>query len=141
MKTLFFIFLLFSVTSFSQTSDIGVPKDYNGEWINWYGNRQVKEKINYVNGHREGKWMYYNSDGSIQTNAEYKKGKKVGEIDFFSYYPDGKVKEKWVSFNGKREGNFLKYYETGGVMTKGKYKNDQPVGKWKSFDENGKKIK
>ena len=143
MKSFFitFIFLTIFYPVFSQTSDIGVPKDYTGEWINWYGNRQVKEKINYVNGKRLGKWTYYNSDGTIQTNANYVKGKKEGEVDFFSYYESGKIKQTWISINGKREGDFFNYYENGNVMTKGKYKHDVPTGKWKSFDENGKEIK
>ena len=87
---LLFFLSLFAQITLAQTSDVGVPKDYTGEWINWYGNRQVKEKINYVNGHREGKWIYYNSDGTIQTDAEYKKGKK-----FTSLFP---LKEIHVSF-------------------------------------------
>lgn len=143
MKSLFLSLLFLFVFSgvFSQTSDVGVPKNYNGEWINYYGSGKVKEKINFVNGHRQGKWTYYNENGTIQTDAEYVKGKKEGEILFTSYFESKKVKQTWTLINGKREGNFFNYYENGKVMTKGKYKNDQPVGKWRSYDESGKEIK
>jgi uncharacterized protein len=143
MKKLFFLFFCIHsfVGMYAQTSDAGVPKDYNGEWINYYGSRRIKEKINYVNGHREGKWVYYYENGTIQIDAEYVKGKKEGEIHFISYYENKQVKQTWTSIHGKREGKFYNYYENGKVMTVGKYKNDLPVGKWKSYSETGAEIK
>ena len=41
-----------------------------GPWVSYYDNGQKKEEGNYNDGKQVGKWIYYNSDGSIEKTEE-----------------------------------------------------------------------
>lgn len=47
----------------------------NGDYVNYYKNKNPREKGQYSNDAKQGKWTYYLEDGSIDYTAEYIKDK------------------------------------------------------------------
>ena len=43
----------------------------------YHNNGQIKIEGNYKDGEKDGKWTYYNKDGSIENVEEYKDGELV----------------------------------------------------------------
>ena len=37
----------------------------------WYENGQKKEEGNFINGEQQGRWTYYNKDGSLDGIEDY----------------------------------------------------------------------
>ena len=52
------------------SNPLGLEK-IQGHWVSYYDNGQKKEEGNYNDGKQVGKWIYYNSDGSIEKTEEY----------------------------------------------------------------------
>ena len=45
-----------------------------GEYLKWFDNRQLKSKMYYNNGKREGEWVEYDSSGNVTKKGVYKNG-------------------------------------------------------------------
>lgn len=58
----------------------------------YYDNDQLAEKGQYVNGVKEGVWVYWYKNGNKSIKENYKEGKRVGL--YKSWYPDGKELEE-----------------------------------------------
>lgn len=52
---------------------------YEGEWISFYQNGEIKQKGNYSKGSPEGIWSFYTLSGVLESSITYKEGKKNGE--------------------------------------------------------------
>ena len=37
----------------------------------WYDNGQKKEEGNFINGEQQGRWTYYNKDGTLDGTEDY----------------------------------------------------------------------
>jgi antitoxin component YwqK of YwqJK toxin-antitoxin module len=48
-----------------------------GKYKSWYPNKRLKEFGQYSNGQKQGVWIYYRPDGSVDYTAEYISGKIV----------------------------------------------------------------
>lgn len=124
------------------------------------GKLQSEGTMNGIN--REGKWMYFNTDGkTIVSEENYEKGLLNGIV--ITYFAPGKIAETVNYKLGELHGNLLryssegillddlqyqngklhgpaKYYNVlGKLIRKGNYENDQKVGNWEYF-ENGEPI-
>jgi antitoxin component YwqK of YwqJK toxin-antitoxin module len=121
------------------------------------------ESEGYMNGiNREGKWLYFNTDGkTIVSEENYEKGLLNGNA--ITYFAPGKIAETANYKRGELHGNVLryssegillddlqyqngklhgpaKYYNVAGkLVRKGIYKNDLKIGNWEYF-ENGAPI-
>ena len=106
---------------------------------------------------REGKWLFYHSDGkSIMGEENYANGKLNGM--YKTFYPNGELTEVTSYKNGLLEGNYKKYSikgqlyndfnyaggklngmaiyysrKTGDLIKKGPFKNDLRVGTWENY--------
>ncbi len=80
----------------------------------YYPNKQMQMDGRYVNGKRDGKWMYWYENGTVWSEGFYLKGKA----------------------DGKR----TTYFENGKIRYEGSYKEDLRVGKWSFFDETGRLL-
>ena len=106
---------------------------------------------------REGKWLFYHSDGkAIMGEENYKNGKLNGV--YKTFYPNGELTEVTYYKNGLLDGNYKKYSikgqlyndfnyaggklngmaiyysrKTGDLIKKGPFKNDMRVGTWENY--------
>jgi len=93
---------------------------------------RVKGKIN--KGKREGEWLEYYKNGSLESKSNYKDGKEEGEL--FWYYQNGKLEIKGNYKDGKEEGEFLSYDVNGQLVYKYNYKEGELEGEWLNYYEN-----
>lgn len=111
----------------------------NGKWIyyNTDGKTIVSEE-NYENGLLNGTSVTYFSEGKKAQTATYKNGELHGNL--LRYSSEGILLDDLQYENGKLHGP-AKYYDVAGkLLRKGDYENDLKVGNWEYF-ENGKPIK
>lgn len=101
---------------------------------NYYPNKQLKEKGFVDEYGKQGKWFFYNEDGSIFKEVEYKNNAEDGL--FVRYFSNGEVAYKSHFKNGKHEGHGIEYYQNGQPMDEWMYKDGEffPLNYW---DENG----
>lgn len=108
-----------------------------GYWIEFNNSEEkILEKGRFVNGKKEGIWIYYYSSGSIKNEITYKAGMAIGPACF--YYPDGGVSEKGFWNVDHWEGNYKYYHRTGNLAYDWNYnKQGKRTGEQKYFHENG----
>ena len=74
----------------------------------------------YVNGVDYGKWIFYHSNGKIETKGKFKVGLRVGVWKYF--HSNGKIKQiSRYSSRGERKGLWTKYDSLGELIDKTKY--------------------
>jgi antitoxin component YwqK of YwqJK toxin-antitoxin module len=81
----------------------------------FYPGNKVQMEGTFKDNKRDGRWIYYHSNGKPWSEGFFRNGKA----------------------NGKR----ITYYENGNILYEGYYKDDKRVGKWRFFDENGKLVR
>ncbi len=88
----------------------------NGIFTEWYpGKKQIKFKGGQDElGNRDGKWSFYDENGT--------------ELSFTLFS------------HGKKEGFSLVKYPNGNIRYVGEYQNDKMVGIWTTYDQKGNKI-
>ncbi len=122
------IFLLFSFTAFSQTSE-----NYKG--------RKVNEKD--AAGQKQGHWVILNSagkfpgfaEGELTEEGDYLDNKKIGI--WTKYYPGGTKKHELTFTNNQPNGYAKFYYKDGLLQEEGMWKDNKWVGEYRYYHENG----
>ena len=64
----------------------------NGEKIEWYANGRMKSKKNFINGTKQGLWVYWYSNGNKRLESSYTDNKKDGEWKY--WYFDGEIQRQ-----------------------------------------------
>ncbi len=130
-----------------------------GEWIYYYSDGGLKQKIhlkagveegltegwftngnkwyaeNYVNGKLDGPDTVYYYNGILKTTVNYKAGEKDGIEK--TYNLSGVLTNTHWYANGKKEGEGISYYATGEMQDRLTYKDDKAQGTYKSFYKSG----
>lgn len=102
----------------------------NGRWLFWDSDGEILEDGNYQEGKREGFWKLYNIlDRKLFYYGEYKNDIKEGE--WIEYYEKGKY------INGKREGEWIYLSREKVIWWRGNYINNKKNGVWKYYDHLG----
>lgn len=83
---------------------------------------------NYVNGLKDGKWIFYYPDGKTELEGYYNSGKP--DREWLWLFPNGLKKREEVYLDGKREGPYVEYDSLENVILKGTYFDDARVGEW-----------
>ena len=91
----------------------------DGEFVRYYENGAIEEKVHYKAGEFDGTYEYYYEDGTLKQSCSYLKNKIEGLL--FNYYPDGKTKEEVTLSGGTEDGPFKEYYRNGQISTEGAY--------------------
>ena len=74
----------------------------------------------YVNGVDYGKWIFYHSNGKIETKGKFKEGRRVGVWKYF--HSNGKIQQiSRYSSRGERKGLWTEYDSLGELIEKIKY--------------------
>ena len=72
----------------------------NGEWLSYYENGQLKEKVNFKEGKPDGLWEWYHIDGQLFIKINHKDGKYDGLSQW--YYQSGQLWSVGNYKDGKR---------------------------------------
>ena len=136
MKILFLLIILcINNTSLFSQSKANNFTDSNGfkqkTWITYHKNGKIKIVANYKNDTLNGKYKSFFSNGRIEFECNFNKGKKDG-ISLY-YNKDGSISSKIINKLGSRV-LYVKYWK-GKLSYKEVYKNDTLIERW--FD--GKK--
>lgn len=109
-----------------------------GQWIEYYCNSNLKNKLTFVNGRPDGYAMMYHENGKISEEGNWKANRWVGNYKL--YYDNGQVQHEFVfNQNGKRDGGQKYFYDNGQVAVEGTFANGKEAGVIKEFYENGDK--
>lgn len=124
-----FLFLLISIVTFAQNQPPART---------WYKNKTVHERwFEDENGQKHGKYISYDTDGSVIISASYNHGKLHG-IYTEKTSMDGNGLTKTTFVNDVKNGAYSEYYRST-LISYGNYKNDLEDGLW--HDEYDKKDK
>ena len=126
MKKIFYFIALFFIVSCSRNKETTVketPKKTeslveisDGMYTEYYpGRTQIKFQGGQDEHHqRQGKWTFFNTDGTEMS------------ITFYEH--------------GLKHGHSIVKYPTGEVYYYGEYENDKQIGVWKTFDKKGNLV-
>ena len=126
-------------------------KPYTGKVFDFYDNDQKKLDGGYRKGLKNGKWTWWNTNGSFDSTGNYRKGLFDGHWEF--YYDNGQLKAKGdyrdgdgtnrdeygITTNG-RNGKWIFWHKNGLQSSEGSYKDGNIVGIWTSWNEKGDKV-
>ena len=100
-----------------------------GHWKEFYKTGEVQAEGNYQDGKREGNWLFFLPNKTIEVSGSYnKKGNKIGEWKWF--YPNGQLMMVAHYTKGILDGEFVEYDETGEIVSKGDYVDGAEEGHW-----------
>lgn len=118
-----------------QQGSLKEGKQWDGEYLWYHDNGQLRMRINYKNGKHHGEWSSYDRNGQLLSKSNRKNGKEHGEWTY--YDKDGNLRSITQFKNGKREGKAIYYYPNGNVESTGTHKNGWHEGEWVYYHENG----
>ena len=87
---------------------------FEGEWIEYHENGQLKIKRNYKDGKLEGKSLWYHKNGQLESKGNFKDDEKEGE--WLHYRSNGKLWRKYYYKDGKKDGRWTWYDTYGNVV-------------------------
>lgn len=138
------LLLLLSVSGFAQNKR-NSNGQRQGKWVftaKDYPNKKLpaSQKIEegyYSNGRKEGTWIKYFADGSVQLKGTYNNNRPEGA--FTRYYPNQNIAEQgYFSANGYK-GLLLRYHENGQLAYRANFNHQgQESGKVSYYHSNGK---
>ncbi len=107
-----------------------------GNWLEFYCNGKIKNKITFVNGRPDGYVQMFHDNGKISEEGIWKNNRWVGNYKL--YYENGEVQHEFV-FNdqGRRDGPQKYYHENGQLAIEGNFQNGKESGLIKEYYENG----
>jgi len=112
----------------------------NGTWIEYFGNGNKKNKINFVDGRPNGLTSMYSSNGILMEKGTWKNNRWVGEYSLYNEC-NGNLKQQF-QFNdkGQRDGLQKFFYANGKIMIEGHFKNGKEDGIFNHYDGTGNII-
>jgi antitoxin component YwqK of YwqJK toxin-antitoxin module len=98
----------------------------------------------FVNGKKDGRWIYWNNKGLKISISDYSNGKKIGGINLDYFYHNHNQISNIFSYKGEkfnyltnRDGRQVSYYSNGELRYDTIFKNGLANGKWTGWYENG----
>ncbi|MBG6132265.1 antitoxin component YwqK of YwqJK toxin-antitoxin module [Aquimarina sp. EL_43] len=111
-------------------------KLFSGMLIDYYKNDQIKSKVIYVDGRKEGEEQSFYENGELRTKRFYRKGIKVGIHE--GWWPDNHHKFVY-HFNeeGKYHGSVMEWYTNGQLLKSFRFNHGKEEGKQQLFRSDG----
>ncbi|MCG8576187.1 MAG: hypothetical protein MI810_14955 [Flavobacteriales bacterium] len=100
----------------------------NGQWVEYYHGGSKRGEGIYLDGMKNGKFLFYNSDGVVIQDGTYKKDKKEGDW-YHNYIGEGYIVHENYE-NDHRNGDYLKLNQTGDTLEFGQYHLGYKTGDW-----------
>lgn len=85
-------------------------------------------KGSYLDGEKDGKWIFYYPNGEIELEGYYSEGKP--DRKWVWTYENGNTKREENFIYGKREGEYTEYDSIGNLILTGEYFDDARKGEW-----------
>ena len=101
----------------------------DGPWIAWDGTGKAAQG-NYVNGNKDGEWIYSNK------NEVYKNGVLLKMTKYYGLDYEHKWFERNYN-NDNKDGKQSVWYDNGLLKLDANYKDGKKDGKWTYWNENG----
>ena len=105
---------------------------YKGFWPN--GN-PMSEGVYDIKGGKKGPWKFYNSNGQVDNEGNYRENMAQGEHKV--YYKNGNLQILSHYENDSINGYYVDYYMNGQIEDHGYYKGSQPQGEWRYYYKDG----
>ncbi|CAG0991249.1 MAG: hypothetical protein HND27_08080 [Bacteroidetes bacterium] len=93
-----------------------------------------------ISSKKEGIWKYYNKQGVLARELNYKNNKPHGEEKYFNT-KNNSIMLLYTYYGGILEGKYFIKYGNGQLWEEGTYKNGVQEGEWKMWDRDGKQIR
>lgn len=90
----------------------------DGKWVFWNSKGNIQSELSYRNGLLEGTQVYYYNNGDTSKLETYKYGLEEGS---FYTYANHKISSITEYKHGKKHGAFIKYWENGVIKRKEEY--------------------
>lgn len=108
----------------------------NGEHLEYFfDSGNLKERITYIDGKKEGSYKKINNNGVTIITGNYHENKKNGK--WKKFYENGNLKTVGSYKDGIKIGEWKNFYENGNLENYGFYNNDEQNGKWTYYYRNG----
>ena len=107
----------------------------NGRWER-YAEGILIEKGGYIEGKKDGLWVFYAQNGYKQREQEFKDGKPNGK--WIEYFSVNKKSAEGEYNKGQKSGTWRNYDKKGNVLSETIFKNGKKIKeeiKKKQFDE------
>lgn len=109
---------------------------FTGIAVEYYKPEQLKTRIHYIQGKREGRYNKWFSDGTLSYEATYVAGRREGPAQ--SWWSNGNIRSSSNYQRGIAEGEQLQWYKSGARFKKMTVLNGREEGLQQSWRENGK---
>jgi len=110
---------------------------FTGTVYDFYeGTQDTAEILGFLNGKENGEWRKFYPDGSVKEKREFKNGKKIGK--YVAYWENGNKKLDYVFENDEYNGTCREWNRQGILIQEMNYKKGYEEGSQKMFYDNGK---
>jgi len=116
-----------------------VNNNFEGEYLSYHPNENVKQKGQYANNKMSGLWSFYYPSGKLKEEVHYKNNTENGP--YKAYHENGQLKVEGQYENENRQGLWKVYHPNGVLEEEANYVDDLEEGFIEVFDSTGKKIK
>jgi len=131
-EELFFVkrYLYFTQEKVFATHGIMISGMRQGIFILHNGNHKISE-CHYLNNKREGKLMFWYSNGIKQSEKFFSDDLEEGIHT--EWYSNGEKHFEINYLNGSKDGMMYEWNSKGEIETQGKYKDGERIGEWRIF--------
>ncbi len=115
--------------------EVNSTATFTGSSVNYYSDGQLKGKINYKDGKKDGLHESFYTVGKLRFKKNYKDGKLHGLSE--EYHFNGQLHYRGNFKDGKEDGTHHSYHGNGQLLTTESYKNGKLHGLHERFYEDG----
>ncbi len=116
-----------------------VNGEKDGEWMFAFYSGKTDKISNYKNGKLHGPYKNFYEDGKLYAEGQYQEGKKSGQWTW--YTSEGTRDMQGTFVDDLQDGNWTYWFATGEVSYTAHYTQDKKSGQWNYYYKNGKKFK
>ena len=109
---------------------------YNGYAVNYYSNDNLKEKLGFFQGKRQGLARTWSEKGALRTKCFYNQNKLSGV--YKSFWENGNLDLEVNYVDGKKQGEEKQWYSNGEISKIRLFKDGNEDGLQKAWLPNGK---
>lgn len=109
-------------------------KIQNGKFRYFYPNGNLSSVGNYVNGEKQGLWLWYHYNGMMSDSSFYEGGKVRGTS--ISWHNNGYMSDSAV-YTSDGKAVYVSWFDDGTPSGAGRFDNGKREGVWQYFHKNG----